>query len=115
MDGGQPGAYDSDSDGGEEGNFSHLKRKGINQMKDQTINLGGDNKITTNALKTIVELQRNENEALHEHIYQLGRTVLWIGKLMDGFDPNNKDDIEAIAAIVSISNVAAMLQSFEVK
>ncbi|MCO5266803.1 MAG: hypothetical protein M9948_13140 [Lentimicrobium sp.] len=82
-------------------------------MKTNTNQLGGDNTITANAFKTIVELQRNDNEQLREHICQLGKVVLWIGRNLDGFDPDNQDDQQALRSIVALSNVAAMLQSLE--
>lgn len=82
-------------------------------MKTNTNQLGGDNTITANALKTIVELQHNDNEQLREHIWQLGNVVLWIGRNLDGFDPDNQDDQQALRSIVALSNVAAMLQSLE--
>lgn len=78
-----------------------------------TIHLGGENTITANALKTIVELQRNDNEQLREHICQLRNVVWWIGRNLDGFDPDNQDDQQALRSIVALSNVAAMLQSLE--
>ncbi|KAF5060798.1 hypothetical protein DSECCO2_321970 [anaerobic digester metagenome] len=82
-------------------------------MKTNTNQLGGDNTITANALKTIVELQHNDNEQLREHVCQLGNVVLWIGRNLDGFDPDNQDDQQALRSIVALSNVAAMLQSLE--
>jgi hypothetical protein len=67
------------------------------------------------AVKTIVELQSNNNEMLREHISQMGRVVLWIGRNLDGFDHSDQDYRFALQSITILSNVAALLQSFEAK
>lgn len=82
-------------------------------MKD-SINLGGVH-LTPHALKAIQNLQENDNEALQEHINRLSNVATWIGKDLDGFDPECADDQEAIRSIVSISNTVAFLKSLAVK
>lgn len=79
------------------------------------INLGGDNFVTTDAIKAIVELQKNNCEDLHEHISSLGDVALWLGVQLDGFDPDDDFDPQLLKLLVSVSNVAAMLRKFEVK
>lgn len=85
-------------------------------MKDKnTINLGGDNIVTTDAIKTLVELQKNNCEDLNAHINSLGDVALWIGGQLDGFDPEDHFDTHMLKLLVAVSNVAAMLRKFEVK
>lgn len=77
------------------------------------INLGGGNQVTAAALKTIVQLQKNESEVLHEHINELGRAVLFLARNLDGFNPECSNDVQTLKTIVALSNVAAMLQTFD--
>lgn len=80
-----------------------------------TINLGGDNVVTANAIKAVVELQKNNCEDLNAHIAALGDVALWIGVQLDGFDPDDNFDPQLLKLLVSVSNVAAMLRKFDVK
>lgn len=81
----------------------------------KTINLGGDHVVTTDAIKAVVELQKNNCEDLLEHISALGDVALWMGVQLDGFDPNDNFDPQLLKLLVGVSNVAAMLRKFEVK
>lgn len=63
-------------------------------------------------LQGLSNLQKNDNEALYEHINQLGRICTWIGKNLNGFDPSNPEDISAINSIAALSNTVAMLEHF---
>ncbi len=83
--------------------------------RKNTINLGGDNFVTTDAIKAVVELQKNNCEDLYGHIAALGDVALWIGVQLDGFDPEDTFDPKLLQLLVSVSNVAAMLRKFEVK
>jgi len=86
-------------------------------MKATTNNscLNCANTAIVEAIHTIVELQRNNNEMLNEHICQMGRVVLWIGRNLDGFDHSDQNFKLALQSITILSNVAALLQSFEAK
>ncbi|GEM_PF-4565780 len=63
-------------------------------------------------LKVLSNLQKNDNEALNEHINQLGRICTKIGKNLNGFDPSNSDDLSAVNSIAALSNIVAMLENF---
>lgn len=66
--------------------------------------------ITPEGLRALEMLQQNNNEALNEHIMRLANVSALIGTGLDGFDPNNPADKEALRSIVSISHVIVMLQ-----
>lgn len=75
----------------------------------------GNATLSPQAIKAIEQLQQNNNENLLDHINALSMVVTRIGLQLDGFNPENPEDMAAIRSIVAISNTVALLQLFESK
>lgn len=81
---------------------------------NNTINFGSV-KLSQQAMKAIEQLQSNNNENLLDHINALSLVATRIGLQLEGFNPDNPEDMAAIRSIVAISNTVALLQLFESK
>lgn len=86
-----------------------MGRKPVNNTYMEVLNL------TSRNLKTLRSLQANDNEALYEHINQLAKVCTWIGRNLNSFDPENREELRAVKAIASISNTIAILEALEKK
>lgn len=65
--------------------------------------------ISQDTLGVVQCLQDNDNEELNAHIHQLGNVCLFLGRQLNGFDPQNPDDLKTVESIAALSNTAAML------